>query len=126
MHESGMLEVIDGSIVGKVSKIIIDNMGIVVDKKTGTVLKYGDLEKSDIKDYYNKMCGKYKEMGLYFYAESICLISFDEYKEELSIDEVCSLTNYFLNNIGHRIFDILSMDKRDLKKEIKKIIMFGF
>lgn len=127
IHEKGYLTVKYGSIYPqKDFSFMIDNMAMIIDIEIGSVLKYGDIDHSDIKNYYENMCKKYHNLGLADMTDSIMLITFDRYQGILDIDEICSLSNYFLNHIGEKMREILNMTESELKELIKRIQEWGF
>lgn len=127
MHEKGYLTVKYGSIYPQDSTcFMIDNMAMIIDKETGNVFKYGDINTSDIQSYYDNMCKKYHSLGLADMSENIILLTFDRYNSFLDIDEICSLSNYFLNHIGDKMKEILDMKPEEVKELIRHIQEWGF
>ena len=127
MHEKGCLTVKYGSIYPqKNTSFMIDNMAMVIDIDSGCVLSYGDINTSDIKKYYDNMYKKYQSMGIPEMCDDIVLVTFDRYNDFLDIDEICSLSNYFLNHIGEKLKEILNMPPDEIKKLIKNIQEWGF
>lgn len=127
MHEKGHLTTYFGSIMEKNNEgCMIDNMSIIISKNTGSVVSYGDTDRSDIVDYYQKYIEKIRTV-MPEDVDNYVLLSFDRYNNILNIDEICSLTNYFLNHIGaERINELLNADESKLKEIIKHIQDCGF
>lgn len=126
------LEVKFGSIYTTVGKLIMmDNIGIVVHKDSGLV-KWGRVEPLEgvvtIKEYYLRQLKKYNDAGLTQEAESLSLIEFDRYEGVLSIEEICSLCNYFILACPsyERIMKVLGLDEADLHSEIKDLQAIGY
>lgn len=52
MHENGHYGISNGAIIQKGTSYIINNPAIVVDIESGTLIKIGDVNMSNIKSYY--------------------------------------------------------------------------
>lgn len=105
----------------------MDNIAIIFDKSAG-LLKYGDTEKSDIKEYYNVIQNQFRQLGLNDDADDILYIEFDRYKNALTIEEICTFLNYILmvSANSKRIFNMLSMAADEIKKELNRLSELGF
>lgn len=129
-HEKGYLTTFCGTIMQHDihnSTVHIDNPIAVIDIDTGSVLKYGDRDKSDITEWYETARQKYVQSGFPEMAESLMLVSFDRYNSSLDIDEICTMLNYMLNHIGpERMNRLLSIQTDELKQEITRLKEIGF
>ena len=121
-----MLKVEYGSIYLKDSPVFIDNMCIIVDKDTGSIMKYGDAESSDIKQYYETMCKKYRDAGFSDIADALILIEFDRYNGILSIEEICTIVNYGMNCHSERCLELFDLEADELHKRIAELQGFGY
>lgn len=121
-----MLRVEYGSICGEYLSGFIDNMCIIVDKDTGSIMKYGDAETSDIKQYYQNMIEKYQKAGFDDMANCLMLIEFDRYDGILSIEEICTIVNYGMNCHSERFLELFSMNENDLHQRITKLKEYGY
>lgn len=126
MHEKGVYTVEYGSIYNKDHSVMMDNIGLIIDKETGTVYKIGDTERTDIEAYYQNIINKYRESGLSDMADNLIFVAFDRYRGILDIDEICTLVNYFFNHIGEKLMETLSLDEVALKEKIKHLQDVGF
>lgn len=143
MHENGQLTTYCGTIFRRVSKddkyssredkergfsvdIHINNMAIIYDKSCGVVLKYGDTETTDIKEYYETICNMYKEKGYNDMVNSLEMIELDRYSGILDIDEICTLVNWFCNSIGNKLMETLELSSDGLKVKIKQLQDIGW
>lgn len=118
-----MLKVMFGSITNEKEEFLINDMCIIVDKETGVLLKYGDKEKSDIIKYYETMCDSLAKIGL---DNTYDLITFDRYKGNLSIDDICTIVNYGLNAHSERFLNIFTLSEEDLHKRINELKKYGY
>jgi len=121
-----MLKVEYGSVYNENKSFLIDNMCIIVDKEMGSIMKYGDAETSDIKQYYTTMCSRYNELGFSDMAESLVFIEFDRYKEQLTIEEICTIVNYGMNCHNKIFMDLFDMEISVLHKRISELKEFGY
>lgn len=104
----------------------IDNMAVIIDKEAG-LMKYGDSEKW-VEKCYTEMIEKYKKAGLEEFSESLILVKLDRYNGVLTIEDICTLTNYMIlcSSNGHRIMQILAMEESELKSEIENLRSYGY
>jgi len=116
-----MLHVFDGSITDYEKRFLIDNMAIIVDYDTGTILKYGDIETSEIKKEYEEKYALMNEMGF-----DIQLITFDRYNRFLTIDEICTIVNYGMNSHTTSFLELFQIDKEQLKDRLKQLSQYGY
>lgn len=119
-----MLTVKYGSIYDKHGDMI-DNMAIIFNKDFG-LYKYGELK--NIEEYYNNLTYKLKSKGLQDLLEDYSFISFDRYKKTFTIEEICSFVNFMIMTSANadKISEMLYMSIGDLKKEIFKLVKFGY
>jgi len=127
MHEKGYLTVYYGSIINRnMEGTMIDNMSIIVDKESGSVISYGDTDRSNMKEYYQEYIEKIRKV-MPEDVDNYVLISFERYNSFLNIDEICSLTNYLLNHVGPQRFnEIFTANETQLKEIVKRIQDIGF
>lgn len=122
MHENGQYRVENNRLVSEICSI--KKLMIVFDKKVGVVLKYGDKKGSNIQEYYTTMINKLNEVDEEM-VKDICLIDFSTYK--LSMDNICTLFNYLLNNPGvHNTTKLFNVTKEELKGIIEDLKKYGF
>lgn len=120
-----MLRVLYGSITNEEGTFLIDNMALVVDKSVGTVLKYGDIERSNIKEYYQTAIERFRVIDPEI-AGNLVLITFDRYNGALSIEDICTITNYALNCHGTGFLELFSMPVKQLKERLAKLKEYGY
>lgn len=108
------------------SGTMIDNMTVIIDKDTG-LLKYGEANRGMDK-IFNDMVSKYNKAGLDDIANSLILVKFDRYDGILSIEEVCTFSNYMTMCSGNAdiIMKMLFMDEKELKEKIKVLAEIGY
>lgn len=122
MHENGQYRVENNRLVSEICSI--KKLMIVFDKKVGVVLKYGDKKGSNIQEYYTTMINKLNEVNEEM-VKDICLIDFSTYK--LSMDDICTLFNYLLNNPGvHNTTKLFNVTHEELKGIIEDLKKYGF
>lgn len=104
----------------------IDNLAVILDKNSG-LIKYGDSSRG-MKEIFNDMVSKYKQLGLEDMANDLVLLEFDRYDGILSIDEICTFANYMImvSANSQNIFKMLSMEEIELKKRLKEFSALGF
>jgi len=104
---------------------IIEQPSFIYDLNGG-VMKYGEAEQ--LKEYYDDTVKKYSEKGFYDIIEDLQYVELDKYNGILSVEEICTLLNYFTlcSANGERIHNILNMDEDSLKKEIEKLSSIGY
>lgn len=103
----------------------IDNIAFVIDKNGG-MLKWG--EKEQVKKYFDESVKKYKISGLQFMIDDLLYIELDRYEGILSIDEICTLSNYIIDCSGNPsiVTRMFSMDTDSLKTEIERLKELGY
>lgn len=129
MHERGRLKTWEGMVVSnnKNTEIYMNNPVVILDKDTGTLIKMGDSLTSGIKDYYDKMISKYRDLGMVSMCDSMVYLEFDRYNGVLNIDDICTLINYMNNSIGaEKLNKLLSLDEGSLKLEVQRLQDIGF
>ncbi len=120
-----MLTVKDGSIIANNGTVVIDDMAIIVDEDGGVLLKFGDVNTSDICQYYDIMISRYRMVDPKM-AEKIILIKFDKYKGILDNNEICTIVNYGMNCHSEKFLDLFKMNKEELKIELEKLRNYGY
>lgn len=124
MHESGNFTVEDGMIVGKRITFYANDLCMIIDVATGTVLKIGDQTTGPLDSYYETLAKSYDAMGM---AEDLKFINFDRYNGILDIDDICTVLNYFTNSIGpEKMNSLLIMNTQQLKIEVSHLQELGF
>ena len=144
MHEIGNMEVANGLchigrttyegdyIKNKYSKdaLLMFKPAVIIDRCTGTVIKIGDTELSNIRQYYDTGIASFnrlrKDTGLDIPVDWF-LLEFDDKTDVLDMHEICTLLNYMQNTIGeHEMERLLHLKEDELKLEIRKLAEIGF
>ena len=125
MISNNIFKVEYGSLYNNITETIIDDIGFIYDRGTGTILKYGDLNKN-FEQYYLDIQNKYIKAGLKDIADDILLIKLNRYESKLSIDEICIFCNYLImcsankNIVNNMLFNMtieeLKLKLKDLKE----------
>ena len=129
MISNNIFKVEYGSLYNNITETIIENIGFIYDKESGTILKYGDLNKN-FEQYYLDMQNKYIKAGLKDIADDILLIKFNRYESKLSIDEICIFCNYLTmcsankNIINNMLFNMTIEELKSKLKNLKE--RFGY
>lgn len=123
---SNVFEVKNGKVYMNTSKVFYENIGVVLDKKSGLV-KYGEFSQG-LEDWYNAAIKEYSRYNMNNIVEDMFLFRFENYKNLLTIEEVCILLNYIftVSTNGDRIFNMLQSGEAKLKLEISKLKELGF
>ena len=123
---SNVFEVKNGKVYMNTSKVFYENIGVVLDKKSGLV-KYGEFSQG-LEDWYNAAIKEYSRYNMNNIVEDMFLFRFENYKNLLTIEEVCILLNYIftVSTNGDRIFNMLQSGEGKLKLEISKLKKLGF
>lgn len=136
LHENGPYYTQNGSIYSRYNDgfMMDEDSSVIVDVGTGTLLKVG--KRENIEPYYRTMCQKYNQMGFPEFYETLRLVTFNVKYEELnfapegynfSIDEVCTIINWFNNSIGDKMKEFLdNTNLNAVKAEIERLQLFGF
>ena len=107
---------------------MIDNIGFIYDKECGCILKYGDLNRN-LEQYYLDIQSKYIKAGLKEIADDIVLIKFDRYNGNLSMEEICTFSNYLVmcsankDIVNNMLFE---MTIEELKYKLKELSEIGY
>lgn len=125
IENNKMFKVHCGSIYNSNSGCIIECMSVIIDKNA-SLLKYGNSE--GVFDYYNHITSKYREIGLEDMANDLIYVEFDKYSGILTIEEICTFANYMVmcSANGQKLFNMLQMERSQLKAEIKKLSEMGY
>lgn len=128
LHESGFYKTDEfGMITNKEKSFFANNICVIVDVDTGTLLKIGDRDTSNIANHYQAMTKKYCDAGLDKYADTLTFIEFDRYSDVLDIDGICTIINYLNNCIGgQKVQELLSMSNEQLTEKVKYLQEIGF
>lgn len=120
-ENKNLLHVFHGSITNYDSTFLIDNMAIIVDFDIGAILKFGDIDNTNIKKDYEDKYAKMNDLGF-----QIKLITFDRYEGVLTIDEICTIVNYGLNAHSYSFLELFKMNEADLKNRLKELNRYGY
>jgi len=120
------LEVLSGSITDKEHTFLIDNMCLIVNMECGSIIEYGDKERSSICSHFSEMCSLLDEHGLSDVASPLRLIEFDHYDGDLSIEDICTIVNYGINIHSKRFVELFQMDKEKLHERISQLKRQGY
>lgn len=106
--------------------VVYDDIAVVLDKKGG-LIKYGEYSKG-LAEWYNVAIQEYSILKMQDMIDSMFLFRYKDYKDILTIDEVCVLLNYMImvSGNGDRIVTALNSSAHDLKLEIEKLKQLGF
>ena len=109
----------------KESGRFIDNIAFIFSKDTG-VCKWG--EPDSIKEQYKTMKDNYNKARLFDMADNLVYIEFDKYKSILSLEDICTLSNYIIYASAKLdlILKLLSQDTELIRSEIRKLRDMGF
>lgn len=105
---------------------IIEDIGFIIDKEGG-LIKFGDNKDGELSEYFFDMISTYKKIGLSDIADGLFLVSFDKYQGILSIEEICTFSNYVFmcSNNGDTILKMMS-DVVFFKNKIKELSEIGY
>lgn len=121
-HQNGSFITDTGSIYNRYSKCIIEEPAVLMDTDTMTMLKVGNAEY--VKQYLNKACTAYKNMGNDI--THLQIIVFDKYKN-LSIDQICTMINYLSNHLEPKqVQELLSLSESKLIDKLNRLYEIGF
>ena len=120
-----MFKVMHGSIVNEQHTFMINNLVIVVDKSCGSLLKYGDAEMSDIKEWYTTAVERFRAIDPDL-ADNITIIEFDRYRGVLNIEDICTLLNYAVNCHSEKLMELFEMDENSLKVRLEQLRNYGY
>jgi hypothetical protein len=119
---------------GDNSIILDEDITIIVDTESGTLLKVG--QKDWVTKYYNTMLEGYSQMGMEQMCNDLKLVTFNAKYEELGfvpanynldIDEICTVINWFSNCISaDQMNELLSMSDTEAHDKIKQLQAIGF
>lgn len=129
MISNNIFKVEYGSLYNNITETIIDDIGFIYDRGTGTILKYGDLNKN-FEQYYLDMQNKYIKAGLKDIADDILLIKLNRYESKLSIDEICIFCNYLImcsankSIVNNMLFNMTIEELKSKLKDLKE--RFGY
>ena len=138
-HINGPLYVDNGSILSHVNKdILLDediSACITVDNDDNRLIlhKYGKHEY--VKQYYDKVVHRLSDMNCIDLANEWKLISFNvQYPEfnfvpdghNFTIDEICTLLNWWSNCPGDEGSEIFNLSIDDIKIKLKNLASYGF
>lgn len=135
LHRIGPCYVENGSIFNDyISELMLDeDITILVDIKTGILLRYG--HKNMVERYFNKtveksvkaqidMCSTWRLITFYVKHDELDFAP-DGYN--LDIDEICTIINWFNNNIGGQAMsDFLNASIEEIRAKIASLQKIGF
>ena len=142
-HEHGPYYVSHGSMYFKDNNFFLDeDIAILVDideDGTGTLLKVG--KTKSLQDYFNTAANKYKALGYSDLISTWKLISFNikfdaipelnlpEFAPEghnLTVDDICTIINWFMNCSCQNMGKFFSLSKDDLRTQIDMLQKVGY
>lgn len=124
MHDTGFLTVKDNKLCFCDSSIAIEHPAIILDTSSGTLLKVGDIKW--VKDYYEKACGRLRIVNKDI-ADSLALLEFEYLNSNLSIDELCTMINYFNNSVGPDSFKkFFLLTEEETHQKLRSLMEAGF
>lgn len=124
MHDTNFMTVKDGKLCHSTSGKIIEHPAIILDTALGTLLKVGDIEW--IRDYYETGCGNLKKISKEM-AESITLLDFSNLSSNLTVDELCTMINYFNNSIGpDSLKKFFLLTEEETHQKLRSLMEAGF
>lgn len=143
LHKLGPWSVLYGSMKNKYSDCLLDeDIAILVDIEDdgiGTFLKIGKYDS--LNSYYTTMINKYAELGHQELGEGLKLIKFNVKFEgnpelgipdfapdgyNLTVDEICTIVNWFANCSCQNMKQFFELSLDDLKEEIKRLQEIGY
>ena len=127
LHEKGHYIVEDGMVTNREHSFFANNVCVILDISSGTLLKIGDKDASNIENQYQTMTKKYRDAGLNQYADDLTFVEFDRYSEVLDIEGICTIVNYLNNCIGEdKTNELLNMTDEELVNKVKYLQGIGF
>ena len=144
LHSIGPWHTNNGSIFNKTNTVMLDeDIAILIDcdveNDYSTVLKIGPYDM--VSNYFEKMINKYNLNGFADTCENMKIIKFNvkfnaikkynipefaPYGHNFTIDEICTIINWFSNHIGKQMDEFLKLSLDDAKSKIKKLQTIGF
>lgn len=121
-----VFEVKDEKVYMTKLNIFYEDIGIVLDRAAG-LIKYGEFSKG-LDDWYNAAVKRYTMFNMEYMVKDMFLFRFENYKNILTIEEICILLNYIfmVSSNGDKIFAALNGDTEYLKLEIARLKELGF
>ena len=124
MHDTWFLTVKDNKLCFCDSSITIDHPAVVLDMELGTLLKFG--ESNYIREYHTVACKELRKVDKDI-ADSLALFEFEYLNSNLSIDELCTMINYFHNSIGPDLLKkFFLLNEEETHQKLKSLAEVGF
>lgn len=111
MHDTNFMTVKDGKLYHSASGKIIEHPAIVLDVSSGTLLKVGEVDW--VREYFESACPRLRAFNKEM-ADSLAILEFKYSNSNMSVDELCTMINYFNNSIGPELlkrFFLLTEDE---------------
>lgn len=121
-----VFEVKNGKVYMTKLGVFYEDIGVVLDKTAG-LIKYGEFSQG-LEEWYSLAIKKYSSYNMKNIVNDMFLFRFKDYKDILTIDEICILLNYiFMVSVnGDKVFTALNSSAKDLKLEIARLKELGF
>lgn len=137
-HENGPWHVDNGSMISNSIHCMLDediSVCVSIDAIDKRLILHKVGKTSFIKEYYDTAVQRFIDIGLPEMANEWKLISFNvQYPEfnftpegyNFTIDEICTLINWWSNSPGASGSEILTMSINDVKNKLKMLSDIGF
>lgn len=126
MHERGLYTTKFGTILGKMNlDIRIQKMAYAISEGQNLLLKVGDANSKEFKEYVSAYRDSYRKTWGESPARDIKVFILDDNKV-LNVDDICTLTNYLMLNSRPRVTDLLMAPEIKLKTFIQKLQFRGY
>lgn len=137
-HENGPWHVDNGSMISNSTHCMLDediSVCVSIDAIDNRLILHKVGKTSFIKEYYDTAVQRFIDIGLPEMANEWKLISFNvQYPEfnftpegyNFTIDEICTLINWWSNSPGSPGSEILTMPINDVKDKLKMLSSIGF
>ena len=137
-HENGPWHVDNGSMISNSIHCMLDediSVCVSIDAIDKRLILHKVGKTSFIKEYYDTAVQRFIDIGLPEMANEWKLISFNvQYPEfnftpegyNFTIDEICTLINWWSNSPGASGSEILTMSINDVKNKLKMLSKIGF
>lgn len=120
-HENGIYTIKDNKIFCTVSDVHPEHMGIIIDTKTGTVIKTGKYQVLS-----NNWDFMQKTLTGFDLVTDFLLLELDN--NTLTLDEICTFTNYIRNSLepekANEMLDLLETEA--IHEKLKQLAELGW
>ena len=124
MHDTNFMTVKENKICMYNSNTPIENPAIVLDVSSGTLLKVGEADW--VREYFESACHRLRAVNKEM-ADSLAILEFKYSNSNMSVDELCTMINYFNNSIGPELlkrFFLLTED--EMHQKLRGLMEAGF